>query len=213
MKEILKLALLLTLISAICAALLSGVFNGTAESRASVEMKKKLDAASKVLPGGCPEPIEIVVGGQTNLASYAADGKLIATAVEATSPNGYGGDIRIIVGISAAEEKVIDFIVLSSQETPGLGKNISSQKFRGGICGKPLSTNFAVKKDGGEIDAVTSATISSRALLEAIRSAIEIHRQIPTVNPGAIKLLSSETETEAEAEANAKTDAETKDQG
>lgn len=182
MREIFKLTLLLTLISAICAALLSGVFNGTAKSRAAVETKKKLDAASKVLPAECPAPIEVVAGGQTNLASYAANGKLVATAVEATTHNGYGGDIKIIVGIDAAEEKVIDFIVLSSQETPGLGKNISSKKFRGGICGKPLSTNFTVKKDGGEIDAVTSATISSRALLEAIRSAIEIHRKIPVVN-------------------------------
>lgn len=183
MKEILKLTSILVLISAICAALLSAVYNGTAESRAAVEKKKKLEAAAKVLPAGAPAPVEITAAGVTNLASYAADGKLIATAVEATSPNGYGGDITIIVGIDAAAEKVTDFVVLASQETPGLGQNISAGKFRSGICGRPLSTDFTVKNDGGEIDAVTSATISSRAFLEALRSAIEIHRQIPSVLP------------------------------
>ena len=94
----------------------------------------------------------------------------MAVAAKGFSANGYGGKIALMVGFTA-DGRVNNFQVLAANETPGLGSKIASDKFKAGICGRPAGTRWAVRKDGGEVDAITAATISSRAALEAIRDA------------------------------------------
>ena len=101
-------------------------------------------------------------------------GDLIGCAIETYDNNGYGGKVRSMVGLNA-EGKVINYSVLEANETPGLGAKVSDWfKTKGDIRGKdPAGEGFKVKKDGGEIDAITAATITSRAFLASVKSAYQ----------------------------------------
>ncbi|HHY45668.1 MAG TPA: FMN-binding protein, partial [Firmicutes bacterium] len=90
-------------------------------------------------------------------------------AVKVSSP-GYGGPIDAIVGIST-DGKVTGVTIIGQQETPGLGSNVSGKRFREGFLGKDVSRPIKLKKDGGDIDAITGATISSRAVTRGVASA------------------------------------------
>ena len=111
-----------------------------------------------------------------NLPVYRAyqDDTFVGAAVEA-SANGFGGEIKIMVGFDP-QGNIIDYAVLQQAETPGLGTKIvdwfKTDKNNQSIKGKnPATNNLTVSKDGGEVDAITAATISSRAFLEAVQSA------------------------------------------
>jgi electron transport complex protein RnfG len=66
---------------------------------------------------------------------------------------------------------VVCYKALQSSETPGLGTKLSTPEFSGQFCGKDVSRGLSVKKDGGEIEAITSATITSRAVCKAVCAA------------------------------------------
>ena len=78
--------------------------------------------------------------------------------------------MRLSVGFDAGG-RVVDVVVVDAHETPGLGAKIASEGFRRGFRGRPYNGVWKVRKDGGDIDAVTSATISSRAAVEAVADA------------------------------------------
>jgi Na+-translocating ferredoxin:NAD+ oxidoreductase subunit G len=116
--------------------------------------------------------MEVVQNNITNTFFVAKqDGKIVAVAVEGRSKNGYGGDVVLMVGMSA-DGKLINYEILTATETPGLGTKIAGDLFKAPLKGRPLDASWIVKKDGGQVDAVTAATISSRAALECIRDAI-----------------------------------------
>lgn len=106
---------------------------------------------------------------------YAAEkaGKAIAYVVPAES-KGYGGTIKMLVAVSA-EGKVIDYNILSSNETPGLGENASKDSFRNQFNGKQLDDLSVVKDPSNEksIQAMTGATITSKAVTGAVKEAVE----------------------------------------
>jgi len=95
-------------------------------------------------------------------------------AVEATA-DGFGGPIRIMVGF-AEDGTILGYEVLEQQETPGLGTHMvdwfkRADKPGSNIIGRQITTKLKVSKDGGDVDAITSATISSRAFLKAVNRA------------------------------------------
>ena len=170
MKETLKLILVLTVICAACSALLAAVYSVTKDPiAASLELRTS-KAAAKVLPDGLPSPERKEVGGVTCFVAKK-DNRLAGVALEGRSKNGYGGEIVLMVGLSA-DGKLVNYQKLVANETPGLGTKMESDAFRKPLLGRPLSADWRVKKDGGEVDAITAATISSRAVLECIRDAI-----------------------------------------
>lgn len=105
----------------------------------------------------------------------AADGKPLGRAVESTTM-GFGGDLTVLVGLSA-DGSVLGYAIRQTSETPGLGIKAADwfQKgAKGDIIGKnPLQGKFAVSKDGGDVDAITASTITSRAFLKAVKQAAE----------------------------------------
>jgi electron transport complex protein RnfG len=171
MKETLKLVAVLTVICAVSAALLAAVYNVTMGPILAALEVKTSEAAKAVMPPDLPQITKQLISGTTFFVARASDGKVAAVAVEGISRNGYGGNISLMVGLSA-DQKVVSYKVLSANETPGLGTKIASEEFAAPLFGKPFSSNWKVKKDGGEFDAITSATISSRAALECIQDAI-----------------------------------------
>ena len=174
MKKILQLVAALTVISAICAAVLALVNSKTKDLIASLTAEKTANAAKAVLPADVkatetrPDPgnadLKVTVGyvdkAKTKVIGYAAPGM---------SSKGYGGEIRLMVGLTA-ERKVISYQTLAANETPGLGAKLGDAEFSKQFGGKD-GPSLKVKKDGGEIDAITGATITSRAVCEAIADA------------------------------------------
>ncbi len=108
------------------------------------------------------------------------DGKITSFAVKTFSNNGFGGRMELIAGfyINGA---VKNFKVTDHKETPGLGTKVSEDAFRSQFDGfNPKRRIFKVRQDGGEIDAVTAATISSRAVVDAIQRAIDAYNHFKT---------------------------------
>ena len=146
MKKMFSLLASLTLISGVCAAVLAYVNSITAAPIAATAEKAREAAKAAVL---CGED------------GYTAEGR---------SGEGYGGDIVLMVGFKKDKKTVISYKVLQASETPGLGMKLKTPEFAGQFAGKDGSS-LKVKKDGGEIEAITSATITSRAVCKAIADA------------------------------------------
>jgi electron transport complex protein RnfG len=146
MKKILGLLTSLTLISGACAAVLAYVNSITKDPIAATAEKAREAARIAVL---CGEE------------GYTAEGR---------SSEGYGGDIVLMVGFKKDKKTVISYKVLQASETPGLGMKLSTPEFAGRFSGKD-GTMLKVKQDGGSIEAITSATITSRAVCKAIADA------------------------------------------
>ena len=97
-------------------------------------------------------------------------GNVLGYAVKGSDPGGYGGDVVLMVGFRADKATVVCYKTLAAAETPGLGMKLNTPEFSGQFAGKD-GTALRVRKDGGEIDAITSATITSRAVCGAIAKA------------------------------------------
>jgi electron transport complex protein RnfG len=88
------------------------------------------------------------------------------------APNGFGGDFDLMVGVDSSG-RVTDTYVLNHKETPGLGDNMRKEDFKKQFRGRTLTnTRWKVKKDGGDIDALTAATITSRAFTYGVERAL-----------------------------------------
>ncbi len=182
MKSSLKnMFLSLTLICIVAAIALAGV-NQLTEGPIRESKKKQLEnAIREVVPGFDNNPGEEAfwakVGTNDSLKIYPAkwDGQLVGAAVETCSMDGFSGEIKLIVGFDA-QGNIINYAVLQHAETPGLGDKMDpwfkTDIKRQNILGKDLSAGaLKVSKDGGEVDAITAATITSRAFLDAINRA------------------------------------------
>lgn len=175
-----NMLLSLTLISFCASALLAGGYVLTKEPIEKALQEKKNAAIKEVLPKGDIEigkAVEVRLDGYEDaFVVYPAKkgGNFIGCAIETYDNNGYGGKVRSMVGLDA-EGRVINYSVLEANETPGLGAKVSDWfKTKCDIRGKdPASEDFKVKKDGGEIDAITAATITSRAFLSSVKSAYQ----------------------------------------
>lgn len=177
MKPLLKLISTLTIISSVGGLLLAYTHKVTAASIAAASRQETLDSLAAVLPPFDNNPAATTLtlddAGRPWVFYVARkDGAFVGAAFETSSRNGYGGDIRIMVGVTAdGHLKSIHF--LAQHETPGLGTKIDGVPFKLQFFGKPLAgPTWAIKKDQGHFDAITGATISSRAVLEAIRNGI-----------------------------------------
>jgi len=180
MKEILKLIVSLALISSAAGLLLAYTYKVTATPIATASQKGTTQALADVLPPFDNNPgnnrITFEEAGRS-WTNYVArkDGKFVGAAFETSSKNGYGGEIKIMVGITAnGRIKAIRF--LSQHETPGLGTKVTEVPFKSQFDDKSIEgTVWSVKKDNGSFDAVTGATISSRAVLEAVRDGVAVY--------------------------------------
>ena len=129
-----------------------------------------------------PECISMSVQGkQTEFVIHnvhAADGAYIGSAVESTSM-GFGGDLKVLVGFNA-EGTILGYTILQSSETPGLGAKADKwfqKDGKGNIIGKSVAEGeLKVNKDGGDVDAITASTITSRAFLKAVNQAYQAYK-------------------------------------
>lgn len=186
MGEIARYIITLTVICIVAAAALAGVFYITKEPIAESERQERLKAINMVLPFFSNEPDkeeekltikDSATGADKDIFFYPArdtEDEMVGVALQTVSKTGYGGDIKIMMGIDMKGE-ISGIYILDLKETPGLGSKIKEDWFKEQFKRKSLSNSkLSVKKDGGDIDAITGATISSRAIAYAIEEGLRV---------------------------------------
>lgn len=171
LRKIASLVLSLTAISAVCAAVLAAVNAVTKAQIAAIREQAAFNAAKAVLPPvKTLDKIKGENGAPDSFIGRNGAGKVVAYAVVGSDPKGYGGEISLMVGFTP-EKKIIGYKKLEAYETPGLGMNLVSEDFTRQFKGMDASKEIKVKKDGGKVEAITSATITTRAVCRAINAA------------------------------------------
>jgi electron transport complex protein RnfG len=177
MKETIKLGLTLFLFTAIAALILAYSNGVTAPEIAKVEEQIKNEARMEILPSA--DTFEVVEGieGAQEVYAGVAGGETVGYTLNMVS-SGYGGDLEVAVGISN-DGTVSGIKILKHAETPGLGANAKNPSFSDQYKGKSVNTMIEVVKTpptaDEEIQAITGATITSRAVTKAVNEAREIY--------------------------------------
>lgn len=172
-----NMVLTLTVITAVAAFALAGVYELTKEPIARAKMAKKIAALNQVLP-----EFDTVISESFTFPDMAMplefnfaikNGDTVGIAVESYTMMGFSGLIKAMVGFEP-DGTIIDVVHLEHRETPGLGDKIEKGKstWSDQFQGKhPATFDLRVRKDGGDVDGITAATITARAYADAINRA------------------------------------------
>lgn len=182
-----NMVLSLTLISLAASACLGFVYEYTKKPIELSILNKKLDAIKQVVPEFNNNPndemYKLPTGEGDSLEVYPAkkDEKIVGYAVNTFTKKGFSGNISLMTGFKP-DGTIVNITVLEQRETPGLGTKMTEPQFKDQFNEKnPSQFNLKVKKDGGPVDAITAATISSRAFCDAVQRAYN------TLQKGATK--------------------------
>jgi len=168
---VLRLTLTLFLITTIVAGLLGLVNYVTADTIAEQIAQKAENAMRQVLEADSYEPLDVLEESAVTAAYRAGDrGYVVRVA-----PNGFGGAIDMMVGVDVSGA-VTGVAIVSQSETASLGANCTREDFRAQFTGK--TGTLSVSKDGGEIEALTGATVTSRAVTEGVNTALEFVQEV-----------------------------------
>ncbi len=177
MREFLRLAGILTLVSIISAWALSSTYNITKPIIDLKRYQKKIEALSQVLPPFDNHPDKEMVKLTTEkgevIEFYVGrkNGEPTGIAFKKNTV-GYGGNIALMIGVTP-QGKIYGIQVMEQNETPGLGAKISHPDFLKQFTNKDLaSTRWEVKKMGGDFDQISAATVSSRAITKGIKEGL-----------------------------------------
>jgi electron transport complex protein RnfG len=189
-RETISTALTLLVFSVVGAGLLSGAYTVTQPAIEASEQAKKLALVAQVLPPGSFDndligdartlPVDALLGLKRPGLAYVArkGGKATAVVLEAAAPDGYAGEIRLLVGIHG-DGRISGVRVTAHRETPGLGDYIDIAKsrwitqFDGRSLADTPAAQWKVRKDGGRFDSLAGATITPRAVVKAIHKALQ----------------------------------------
>lgn len=183
-----NMLLSLTGICVVAGAILAGVNQMTTEPIAASKAASLEAAIKAVTPEFDNKPAEESYMAATydgdSLRIYPAKkgDELVGVAVESSTKKGFGGEIKVVVGFDP-DGKLINYSVQKHSETPGLGSKMQewfrTDKNKQSVIGRTLTEDgLKVSKDGGDVDAITAATISSRAFLDAINRAYSAYKSV-----------------------------------
>ena len=176
MKHIIKPAFSLFLIAAITTALLGVVYRITLDPIEIQHRRTQERLMKEILPQVSEfRELEINAGGNINRVFEGLSGGETTAYILELAPNGYSGTITMLVGIRNTENDIAGIRVLSHSETPGLGALAVRENFYRSFDSLPLVPLRVVKSspEAGEIETITSATITTRAISDAVNEAIE----------------------------------------
>lgn len=182
MNESVRMVVVLAVIAMVSAAILTQVYEKTNVIIEENAARALDDAVFEVLPNtvdvniirSSPDPLraddpkEMREREQRTTLIYQGiddQGKITGYAFVGEG-NGYGGAVRVLVGVDEASDAILNIKILSHTETPGLGDRIETEGFRSQFVGKKLDDPIELNQD---IDSLTGATVSSRAVSEAVR--------------------------------------------
>ena len=177
----------------------------TAEPIAAAKEAATIAALNNVLPAFDDSKATELTVDALPIKAYTAtsNDEVIGYAIETMTKNGFGGAIRMMVGFLPSGE-VYNVNVLEQAETPGLGTKMTEEgnplimSFKGK---NPAEMNMAVKKDGGDVDALTAATISSRAYVDAMSRAYTALNMVRCSDGMSVETASGATQPATEPEA------------
>lgn len=180
-STLLNMFLSLTVIAVVAAAVLALVSGVTAEPIRLADQKKTEAALKAVLPQfsrseGCD------VNGTPCTRVYDANNQLVGVAVTSVSHKGFGGDLTVMFGFDP-DGNITGYQVLKTSETPGLGAKAGEwfqKDGKGSVIGMnpgEKNNDIKVKKDGGDVDAISGSTITSRAFCDAIALAYDAYQE------------------------------------
>ena len=189
-SSLLNMTLVLTLVAVVMGGILAFVNHLTEGPIAEQKAKALADGIKTVMVCNdlvVAEPVEVkqdIDGKEHTFIIYNvkdAQGKDLGAAVQSVTM-GFGGDLKVLVGFDT-EGNILGYTLLEHAETPGLGAK-ADQWFqkgqKGDIIGKSPAEALTVSKDGGQVDAITASTITSRAFLKAVNNAYNAYKVTPT---------------------------------
>lgn len=184
MNDMIKMVVVLTVLSSVAGGVLAAVNKGTASQIEAQQLTfVKGPAIMSILEGSTNNPIEDrfkIVDGDTETSFFVGEigGKANTIAFEGFG-KGFAGDIGVMVGINMDDDKLVGAAVTVHSETPGLGANAKDKpdlasQFKGLSVTDPVS----VTKDGGKINAISGATITSRAVCDAVGKTMAAYQKM-----------------------------------
>lgn len=178
------MVVVLTVLSSFSGGLLAAIRNETMEKIEYQQLKfVKGPAIRAILEGSSNDPITDrfkVPYGEAEKSFFVGvfDGKAETVAFE-SSGGGFGGDIGVMVGVSLKDDSIVGVGVTTHSETPGVGSKAKSDpKFVGQFKGQTLKDSFKVKTDGGQVDALSGATVTSRGVSLALTDAVKVYQEL-----------------------------------
>ena len=185
----LNMTITLFIITLVAGLSLGYVNDLTLEPKAKAKLERKVNALKQVLPefnNNLVDEVTLIKSDKAkdNVEVYTAknNDNYVGTAVVGSSEKGYSGLVKIMVGFNP-DGSIQNIVVLEQKETPGLGTKMKEVKFLNQFKGKnPSQFNLKPKKDGGRVDALTGATISTRAFGEATQMAYDIYTETKPKN-------------------------------
>ncbi len=173
------------LLSLLIITLISGFSLGfandlTIEPKAKAKLEKKINALKLVLPTFDNNPVENMKLVKSEKVSDSIEvypaylkNQFVGAAIIGSTDKGFSGLVKIMIGFNPSGT-IENVVILEQKETPGLGTKMTEDKFLKQFKGVNISTfKLKVKKDGGDVDALTGATISSRAFCDATQMAYD----------------------------------------
>jgi electron transport complex protein RnfG len=184
MSDMIKMVVVLTILSAFSGGLLAAVRNGTLDRIENQQLQfVKGPAIKAILEGASNDPISDrfkLPDGDAERSFFVGkfDGKANTVALESYG-KGYGGDVGVMVGINVEENKLVGVGVTTHAETPGMGARAKEDpSFVAQFKGLSIQDPIKVTQDGGQINALSGATITSKAVSAATTEATEIFKRL-----------------------------------
>ncbi len=184
MREMIKMVVVLTVLSSVSGILLASVRNGNLERIEYQQLKfVRGPAIRTILEGASNDPLIDrfkLKDVETERSFFVGvfDGIPDTVAFESFG-KGYGGKIGVMVGVKITDDKIAGVSVTTHSETPGVGSRAKSDPtFVTQFKGLPLIDSFKVKDDGGNVDALAGATLTSRGIGAALTQAVQIYERL-----------------------------------
>ncbi|MBU4345015.1 MAG: RnfABCDGE type electron transport complex subunit G [Proteobacteria bacterium] len=196
MREIIKMIVVLTVLSCFSGSLLAAIRTGTKDKIEYQQLVFVKGPAIRTILEGCSnDPIVDrfkIKDGDIERSFFVGvfDGKANTVAFESFG-KGFGGDIGLMVGVNINDDKIIGLGVTTHSETPGVGSKAKSEpKLSNRFKGLDLIKSFKVKPDGGEIDAISGATVTSRGVCGGVTEAGNVYKRLKSQITEKIKKFS-----------------------
>jgi len=171
-STLINMILSLVLISMVMSAALGFVYMKTKDPIEAASRQKEIAAIKQVLPEFDSDPVaDKTEKDGVIVYQVSKQNQPVGFAIKTFTDKGFGGHVEIMAGF-LPDGSINNVVVLSHKETPGLGTKMTDPKFSYQFLGKnPAEFILKVKKDGGQVDAITAATVSSRAYCDALQRA------------------------------------------
>ena len=183
MREIFKLFIVVAIFAGVAGGVLAAVRDATSEQIESQVLKYVTGPSlEKLFEGSENNPLEDrfkIQDGENEIDVFVGtlDGKRNVVAFESFGMGGYDGKVNVLVGFNLDTDDLVGMRVTTHTETQGIGsRSTTDAPFINQFKGLPIDTSFKVKPDGGDIDALSGATLTSRAVSAGIANAVEKYK-------------------------------------